>query len=385
MASVLPIDEWLKPVSDQAPCGTVDDLALAQISAFDTLVKGAASDRLLLLGRVAAGLFRGGEITNLATAPDFAGKSTVQPIRHLKCALVLAVTALEDPEQGWPVFADALVLIQRLLTERWESVHPGRNDSDAEDPFIGRINTLNPLAIAPPAPAAQGGFVAAADSWQVFERMMRAPVLKSDRLGTATLRDCLSPWAGKLRIALPPGVDQTPAYVDEFRIAAGESLTSSQQAFETSLKAALSIQQAIERAPGVIKPSFDFLVQILRSASDILRGQVSISEPVAAVGSQPGPHAGGRPGVPGAPSGPITNRDEAKRRLAEVAEFFRRNEPSSPIPLLLERVVRLAGMNFLALLEELKLGDDAVPSFRALAGMVDSTPAASTGEEAAPK
>jgi type VI secretion system protein ImpA len=50
-----------------------------------------------------------------------------------------------------------------------------------------------------------------------------------------------------------------------------------------------------------------------------------------------------------------------------VLDYYRREEPSSPIPLLLERIKKLVPMNFLDLMAE--LAPAGVPEFKALAGL----------------
>lgn len=51
--------------------------------------------------------------------------------------------------------------------------------------------------------------------------------------------------------------------------------------------------------------------------------------------------------------GPIGSRDDALRRLTEVAVFFRQTEPHSPIPYLIERAVAWGGLTLEQLLQEL--------------------------------
>lgn len=52
-------------------------------------------------------------------------------------------------------------------------------------------------------------------------------------------------------------------------------------------------------------------------------------------------------------SGPIASRDQALRTLQEVAEYFRRTEPQSFIPLMLDNVVRRGRMTLIDLLADL--------------------------------
>ena len=51
--------------------------------------------------------------------------------------------------------------------------------------------------------------------------------------------------------------------------------------------------------------------------------------------------------------GAVTRREDAIRLLDLVIEYYERNEPSSPLPLLIARARRLADKGFLDLLRDL--------------------------------
>jgi hypothetical protein len=59
-------------------------------------------------------------------------------------------------------------------------------------------------------------------------------------------------------------------------------------------------------------------------------------------------------------SGPIGSRPQALARLREVAEFFRQTEPHSPLPHLIDRAVRWAGMSFEELLVDVMKNNDVL-------------------------
>jgi len=56
---------------------------------------------------------------------------------------------------------------------------------------------------------------------------------------------------------------------------------------------------------------------------------------------------------PGRPTGPIGSREDALSRLREVADFFRRTEPHSPVPFLIQRAINWSRMSFDQLILEL--------------------------------
>jgi type VI secretion system protein ImpA len=55
----------------------------------------------------------------------------------------------------------------------------------------------------------------------------------------------------------------------------------------------------------------------------------------------------------GSLAGPIRGREDALGKLREVADFFRRTEPHSPVPYLIQRAINWSRMSFEQLLVEL--------------------------------
>ncbi|HTF90219.1 MAG TPA: type VI secretion system protein TssA [Planctomycetota bacterium] len=107
----------------------------------------------------------------------------------------------------------------------------------------------------------------------------------------------------------------------------------------------------------------------LDRASDALnflaKGALGISEGPAdaAAGAAASANAPARSG------GPVQTRDEALRALAQIAEFFRRTEPHSPVPYGIERAVRWAGLPLPSLIEELIPDSGARSDFHKLTGV----------------
>jgi len=66
-------------------------------------------------------------------------------------------------------------------------------------------------------------------------------------------------------------------------------------------------------------------------------------------GSAEGDHAGGSSSF----QGPISSREDALDKLREVADYFRRTEPHSPVPYLIQRAINWSRMSFDQLLIEL--------------------------------
>jgi len=82
-----------------------------------------------------------------------------------------------------------------------------------------------------------------------------------------------------------------------------------------------------------------------------------------------GVEAGGGPAAAAAgfTGGAIQSRQDAVRALDAMAEYFRRNEPSSPIPLFVERAKRLVAKDFLEVLAD--IAPDALAVARSAGGL----------------
>jgi type VI secretion system protein ImpA len=71
----------------------------------------------------------------------------------------------------------------------------------------------------------------------------------------------------------------------------------------------------------------------------------------------------------GGPAGPIVNREDALRRLTELAEFFRITEPNSPLSAAISRAVELGRMPFDRLFLELVEDEAARAQIRKMFGI----------------
>jgi type VI secretion system protein ImpA len=140
-------------------------------------------------------------------------------------------------------------------------------------------------------------------------------------------------------------------------------------ALEGSVSNAIAVLNTIEgkmRSEGgpEVAPDFDALTGHFVRMKRFLRGQLDAR---TAGGGVPAAGDGGAPGAETYAGGAIRSRQDAIHALDAVADFFRRNEPSSPIPLLLERAKRLVSKDFLEVIAE--IAPDALSVARAAGGL----------------
>ena len=113
-----------------------------------------------------------------------------------------------------------------------------------------------------------------------------------------------------------------------------------------------------------------------------LKGQLEILRTHAAGGASSGDEAGSSGGEsmtsstgasPAGVAGPIASRDDAMKRLKDIADFLRRTEPHSPIPYLLDRAVNWSRMSLVDVLGELIKHQDAERAVRETLGLTESS------------
>jgi type VI secretion system protein ImpA len=247
---------------------------------------------------------------------------------------------------GIPAFLETLPVASYWLESYWTDTYPRLDEGDA----TLRRNALNCLA----------------DSMAVVDGLRRLPLVSSRQHGTVSLRD-LDLASGQIpaRDGEPPA-DQ--AQIDAvFAATELDELSSLQQRVSAALAAVsqIDVVMGTQAGPDAV-PGLDALAGPLGRIDRVLRAQLA-----ARTGADPetGAPVTGGAAAQGAAVGAIRSRQDAVRALDAVADYFRQNEPSSPVPLFVERAKRLVAKNFLEVLADVV--PDAVPQVRAVGGIRD--------------
>jgi type VI secretion system protein ImpA len=249
---------------------------------------------------------------------------------------------------GFPAFASVLSTASAWIERYWAEVYP-QLDEDA----IARRNALNCFA----------------DPMAVVDRVWRLPIVESRQHGRFSLRD-LDILNGQ---ASPGATDARPdegAVRQAFAELPLDQLMALEQS-ATGATAALNSIDARMRAEGGadVAPDFAPLSTQLAKLTHVCREQLALrtgSEGAAAAGDASAVAAAGGAAFTG---GAIKSRQDAVRALDAVADFFRRHEPSSPVPLFVDRAKRLVSKDFLEVLAD--VAPDALASARSAGGLKD--------------
>jgi len=249
---------------------------------------------------------------------------------------------------GVPAFAAALMVASQWLRTYWSDVFPLIN-GDA----LARRSALDYFA----------------DPMAVIDGLRRAPLVQSKRHGIFSLRD-LDIAGGKLS----PGKTDVKYEDGRIKAAFAEAPAGTLDTLAQSVSDAMAAIDDItstmttNREGGVeARPDLDELSSVLNR----IRRSVAAQRGLATESESPDQDGDPRPGTALGPVavGAIGSREDAIRALDAVAAFFRRNEPSSPIPLIVDRAKRLVSKDFLEVLAD--VAPDAVSSARAAGGLKD--------------
>jgi type VI secretion system protein ImpA len=270
-------------------------------------------------------------------ADDLLGRS-----RDLRLAvhLLRANLALN----GIAGMADGVALIERLLDGRWDSVHPMLDADENNDP-TERINSLAILC----------------DTGTLLRELKETTLVTLPGLGPLTMKmlevaNGEVPAAGQEKIEIG-SIERAIADLDRGALAAAVD------ALARALEAVVNIEVILVQRVGSARAlSLDALTRPLRKAREFLarqQGAAADAQPDPVDSTQSGSTAapaGAAPAIGAAQAGAsseIRSRDDVVRTLDRLIQYYGRHEPSSPIPILLERAKRLVPMDFFELLQDL--------------------------------
>lgn len=261
---------------------------------------------------------------------------------------------------GLPGLAGGLEVLLGVLERYWPALYPQLDPDDDNDPTM-RVNVIAGLnhheTMLQPI----------RDSWIVSARAV----------GRFTLRQAVAANASNPPEGAPDSAIFEAAFLecdlDELR----RTTTATQQALATvrRIEAFLTDQVGASNAA-----DFSPIIGVLREASALLTPRLAardggaapagadapavdeVSEGQVPVGAV-APAAAVRVAGPGV----LASREDVVRTLDKICEYYAKTEPSSPVPLLLQRAKRLVGLDFMDLLRDLT--PDGVSQFATISGI----------------
>jgi type VI secretion system protein ImpA len=338
------LESLLAPIGDESPAG--DDLEYD--AEFLALERAAAPKAERAIG----------DSVKAAEEPDWdkvaeLARAVLGRSKDLRAAVHL--TTAWTRTSGMPGWNAGLSLIRGLLEHFWDSVHPQLDAEDDNDPTM-RVNSVVPLG----------------DLQGVLGYFRTTPFVQSPRLGRFDLRD-LRIANGTLKVTATEGEPQ--ASLTEIEACcmdcAEDELVAVTAAISQSLENAKAIDGIFNDRVGTAGPDFKNLLSEIYELKKFLEPQLARRLPAegSAEDGEAGEEGTGGSGAVRASGGAISGPQDVMRRIDELCDYYTRNEPSSPVPLLLRRAQRLVGMDFMDLLKDLAPG--GISELRVVSGTPD--------------
>jgi len=319
----------LEPLSPDCPCG--EDLEDTQLL--------ASFDAFRLFGQAVplASDTEWRAIRDRAT--ETLGKS-----KDLRVLAYLGSAVLRT--DGLNSFAQVLDAASKWLETWWDQAFP-RVDEDA----VLRRNALSAFA----------------DRMAVVDGVRRVALLAHRQLGSLSVRD-MEIATGQIPRPEGEGQQVDGAYVNAMLSASSiEELERLRSTLDGCLRSLKSIETLMsDHAGSDSTPDFSALTPVLTRAMVAIAAHIQSREPVALPGNSQGAPSMDQP----VGNGGIRSRDDAIRALDAVASFFRTSEPSSPVPMFIERAKRLVAKDFLSVLKD--IAPDALAQAKAVGGVRDN-------------
>ena len=260
--------------------------------------------------------------------------------KDLRAAVFLARALLNT--KGLSGMASGLTLVKDLCEGFWDGMHPALDPDDDNDPTM-RVNVINDLGdreatilACRHTPLVQAKGLGSYGLWH-FDVASGVTSLPEDYEGeppnTATIE------ASFMQCELDE-LQQTAADVD-----------TCLQAVE-DLNALLATKMDVSQTPDLSGLSETFKSMKAAVNTGLERRGVAVE---GGEGEEAGAEAGAGQAQQGI-SGTVQNREDVVRVLDQICEFYRRSEPSSPVPILLQRAKKLVHMDFMEIMRDLAPG-----------------------------
>ena len=266
-------------------------------------------------------------------------------LRILICYL-RALIALD----GFSGLQDGLTLIRTLVEKRWDSIHPQLDPEDDNDP-TERINILLYLCDVDPKSTSEN----------ILWTLQQMPLVESKALGRFSFHE-ISIASGKTT-ATSKEKAVSQATIDA--AVQDSELNQLRQRLQGIIISADNLEHLenilTEHVGAKNVPSFADLHNFLKDCKAFLiaalekKGvgdnteQELLTEDNALEGDVVTPSPTPKKSVLGF----INNNQDVIQTLNLVCDYYRKNEPSSPVPLFIDRAVRLVGKSFIDAIKDI--------------------------------
>jgi type VI secretion system protein ImpA len=351
------VDDLLKPIADGNPCGE-DFTYHPSLQNLETISRGKSKTQF-----------------DPSDAPEWkepdwkevrdAAMDVLGHSRHLTAEVILTLSLLKVG--GLEGFRDGLAVVRGTTEKYWPDLYPKLDPQDNNDP-TERLNILN-------------NFSSAGEPYKFIVHLKQIVLCHSPAMGRITLQQVINARSktGQPEPSGPGGPGKSGPDLNQIQAAFRDAGPDTAKATLVVVNDLIGHVQGIEKflestlgaGRGVNFESLDKLLGEMKHALEPYAGDgapaVGASAADAAAGSGIETGSGARLQMSGrAVSGTIQTRADVIKVLGLICDYYRDNEPSSPVPLILKRAERLVDKDFMQIVTDLT--PDALTQLKVITG-----------------
>lgn len=329
MTTHIDLEALLQPVDDDNPCGVdLEDFVFDPgYTELERMAQGKPEQVM-------------GDEVIPAEEPDWRAvrKKALElsgQVRSLRVAVFL--TKALCARDGIAAMCEGLQLVHGLMEKYWDNVEPLIDEGDATE----RLHTLAELA------SEEG----------LLNLIRQALLVSSPAIGKFTVRDYL---IASDRLKAPKGEEAVSMTTINQALMDCDlpELQGKLESIDLSLATVDSIEKLFNEklSPNhlIDLDPFSRLLKDVRPVIQEVLGRRGIA--VESADSSDAEQTSAAPGSGSArapASGEIQSREDVVRMLDRITEYYNKNEPSSPVPLLLQRAKRLVSADFMSIIKDI--------------------------------
>jgi type VI secretion system protein ImpA len=364
--AVINFDALLAPISEEAPSGEY----LRYSGLYDEISEARRADDVLNQGEWQTSL----KVADFGKVIELATSAIEKDTKDLQIAAWFSEALVK--KFGFSGLRDSLRLLTRLQETFWDSIHPVVDEGDME----GRANALAwmeaqaafALKQAPMTGYAGYSFVDFEDSKRFdipenLESYDTAEQVRYNELRDLAEREnrvTANKWRAEIAQTRRAFCEELNFLIDECWSAYNDLNRVIEEKFDLNQAPALNnLKKSLDEVHSLVKKILE--EKRLEEPDEVQ----AVEEAEAGAGDGTVKVAG-----PGVATGAIQNRQDALKRLSDVSEWFRKNEPHSPIAYIVGRAVKWGNMPFEVWLQDVIKDETVIYNLRQTLGFNTNLP-----------
>jgi type VI secretion system protein ImpA len=335
-APVIDIEALLQPISEEKPSGESQQYS----GLYDEIREARRSDHLLAQGQWQ----HEPKLADYRKVISLSIPALASETKDLQISVWLAEALTR--EHGFVGLRDSLVLLRRLQEDFWETLYPEIDEGDME----GRANAIEWMeaqtAITVKTLPITGGEGFTYLNWEE-SRSFDIP----ENIDALDYHE-----QEKAKLLKAQAAEENRKTGDMWRMAKAQTNRAFCEELNFTLEECWTECSALDRTieekfdrnqmPGLrnLKKSLEDIRTVLKPLLEEKRQQEPDAADEETVETVEGENGTIQVRTVGAATGAIQSRQDALKRLADVSEYFKKNEPHSPVSYLVQRAVKWGNM-----------------------------------------